>query len=270
MTINHHTKISSILKHHPQALETIISINKKFEKLKNPILRKLMAGRTTISAAAKIGGCTTEDFFNKLVPLGFEVDRDYSYVISGKTLPAFLQTLKYDDLQVLDVRPILDSGDDPLSIIMETIKILQPGQVLKIINSFEPSPLILLLQKKGFETYVDALHENLVETYFYKKGIQPLNEITINPASGDWNQVLKTFGANIQSIDVRHLEMPQPMFKIIEALDQLPASNALLVQHKRVPVYLLPELAERGFEYRVNEIKEGAVNLLIFKDHGHQ
>src|SRR5665213_2760982 len=75
MTINANTKIAAVLKQHPDALEAIISISPKFEKLRNPLLRKLMAGRSSISIASKMGGCSINDFFTKLKPLGFEIDR---------------------------------------------------------------------------------------------------------------------------------------------------------------------------------------------------
>lgn len=37
------------------------------------------------------------------------------------------------------------------------------------------------------------------------------------------------------------------------------------MNHKRIPVFLLPELVERGLEYRVKEIAEGDVKLFIFR-----
>ena len=49
-------KIAALLKQHPDALETIVTLSPDFKKLK-PILRKLMAGRTSIAMASKIGGC---------------------------------------------------------------------------------------------------------------------------------------------------------------------------------------------------------------------
>src|SRR5690606_27196399 len=57
MLINPQTKIATLLKHHPDALETIVMLSPDFKKLRNPILRKLMAGRTSIAMASKIGGC---------------------------------------------------------------------------------------------------------------------------------------------------------------------------------------------------------------------
>ena len=93
MTINADTKIAAILKQNPAALESIISINSKFEKLRNPLLRKLMAGRTSIRMASKISGSSLEDFYSKLEPLGFEIDktRPGDKKEERPILPAFFQ-----------------------------------------------------------------------------------------------------------------------------------------------------------------------------------
>ena len=74
--INLNTKIGYIIKQNPSALDAIVSISPKFNKLKNPLLRKLMAPRTSINMASKIGGCSINDLFDKLEPLGFNIDRN--------------------------------------------------------------------------------------------------------------------------------------------------------------------------------------------------
>ena len=61
MTINANTKIASLLKHNADALEAIVSISPKFTKLRNPILRKVIAARTSIAMASKLGGCSATD-----------------------------------------------------------------------------------------------------------------------------------------------------------------------------------------------------------------
>jgi len=267
MTINANTKIAFILKHNAKALEAIIGISPKFEKLRNPLLRKLMAGRTTLAAASKFGGCSLDDFYEKLAPLGFEIDRTTKALAEEmKPAPAFISGLKKEQLMELDVRPVLASGQDPLNLIMEKVKILQPGQTLKIVNTFEPTPLILLLEKKGFQTYVDVVSKDCIETYFYKAESKKVIDNPQPQIKNDWEQVLQRFGDAIQKIDVRQLEMPQPMLAILEALDHLSNDTALYVYHKRIPVFLLPELQQRNFEYRIKEIKDGEVHLLIFKN----
>ncbi|MDX5436888.1 MAG: DUF1858 domain-containing protein, partial [Pontibacter sp.] len=56
MEIAANTKISAILKANPDAIEAIAAINRHFEKLRNPLLRKILASRVTIADAARIGG----------------------------------------------------------------------------------------------------------------------------------------------------------------------------------------------------------------------
>ena len=70
----------------------------------------------------------------------------------------------------------------------------------------------------------------------------------------------------MQMVDVRQLEMPQPMMTILGAIEKLPEDKALFVYHKRIPVFLLPELRERKFDYRIKEAGANEVRLLIFKD----
>ena len=121
MTINADTKIATILKQNSAALEAIISITPKFEKLRNPVLRKLMAGRTSIAMASKISGCSINDFFEKLEPLGFNIDKAAQQVINKEKqhLPAFFNLLKPDQIIDFDVRPIIDANEDPLSLIVK-------------------------------------------------------------------------------------------------------------------------------------------------------
>lgn len=270
MTINAGTKIGAILKQNAAALEAIVALSPKFEKLRNPILRRVMAGRTSLSMAAKIGGCRVEDFFEKLKPLGFEIA---AAVVEKeeekKPLPEFITSLKKEQIADLDVRPIMEAGEDPLSVIVKKVKTLLPGQVLKIINSFEPTPLILLLEKQGFLSYVDTIAPDWVETYFYKKegsGSVDIEDKAPAGSSEGWDAIMRQFENRMQTVDVRHLEMPGPMMTILEALETLPENSALFVYHKRIPVFLLPELAERKFEYRIKEIGEGDVHLLIFRE----
>ncbi|MBS1588665.1 MAG: DUF2249 domain-containing protein [Bacteroidetes bacterium] len=270
MEINEQTKIGAILKHHPDALETIVKLSDDFKKLRNPLLRKLMAGRATIAMACKMGGCKPQDFFQALAPLGFEYKPSLNNPISEEVKetaprPSFLQSLKDDQIVEMDVRSLISSGTDPLRLIQQTVKELSEGQVLKIINSFEPIPLIKLLEKQGFLSFVETKSDDLIETYFYKTGNDSFQPIDIKTEStGDWNELLQQFNGNLQHIDVRHLEMPQPMMTILEALEKLPRGKALYVQHKRIPVFLLTELKDRNFDFRIKEVKEGEVYLLIF------
>jgi uncharacterized protein (DUF2249 family) len=269
ISISANTKIGALLKLHPGALEAIIRISPKFSKLRNPVLRKLIASRTSIATAAKLGGCTVEEFFQQLEPLGFDVDHTVIPVAETgyKKVPVFIKTADPARIVALDVRPILESAKDPLDIILKELRGLKPGYILKIINSFEPTPLIRLLGKKGFESYSEFVHEELVNTYFHKISDSSFAGDAGSLADQDsWEKILERFKGNLESIDVRNLEMPLPMHAILEALDHLPQDKALYVYHKRIPVFLLPEIEDRQFSYRIREINESEVHLLIFKE----
>lgn len=268
MTVTVNTKIAALIKQHPDALETIINLHPKFEKLRNPLLRKIMAGRTSISMASKISGCSVTEFFRQLKPLGFEIDSTVEAAAANeKQIPDFILFIKKHQVIDLDVRPLIASGQDPLAIIIKKVTTIQPGQVLKIVNSFYPEPLILLLEKQGFTAYADVIDDDLVETYFYKeKKAAEIPATKTTDLANDWEGLLKRFESKIEAIDVRAMEMPRPMLTILDALEELPVDTALFVRHKRVPVFLLPELVERKFDYRIKEISEGNVSLLIFKD----
>jgi uncharacterized protein (DUF2249 family) len=303
ITINANTRIAELLRGHPAALETIIGISPRFAKLRNPILRKLMAGRTSIATASKMGGCTVNDFFRSLSRLGFvveerlvlpegeedgrdqlegeedgrdqlegeEVGRDCQVGLEesageAAAIPDFMRIAAAGQVVTLDVRPVIEGGKDPLGLILSKIRTLPPGFVLRIVNSFEPSPLIILLGNKGFRSWSEQIEDDLVYTYFFQQA-SVVPEMTTTEASEphEWDEILQRFTGNLTTIDVRHLEMPMPMLTILKALNEVVAGEALFVHHKRIPVFLLPELAEKGFEYRIREIGEGDVKLLIFK-----
>lgn len=271
MVINEQTKISVLIKHHPDALEAIIALSPDFNKLRNPILRALMAGRTSIAMAAKVGGCKPEDFFAALQPLGFEIDSKTSMnttpETSSQSIPDFLKAITPEQLITFDVRSILAEGNDPLRAIQDKVKGLKQGEVLKIINTFEPVPLIKLLERQGYQAHVDNIEPALVETYFYKTTNEAAPTLEAGSTStGDWDQILQHFEGKLVEIDVRHLEMPKPMMTILETLETMPLENALYVHHKRIPVFLLTELKDRKFDFRIKEVAEGEVYLLIFKN----
>lgn len=268
MKINAATKIASLLKHDFRAMDAIISISPKFEKLRNPLLRKLLAGRTTIAMASKIGGCTVDAFMEQLKPLGFETEEKHQ----GErhmhfALPHWLLNKSKQEIKELDVRPVLEAGQDPLKRILNALSGLPQDHVLKVINAFEPSPLISMVEKKGFASYVEAEAEDLIATYFYKEpdGQQASSE-NFHREGEDWEEILARYKDHLVEIDVRGLPMPQPMITILEATEHLTAGEALFVEHKKTPVYLLPELRERRFDYRIKEIDDQHVQLLIFKD----
>lgn len=282
MTISATTKISALIKANPDSIEAIVAINKHFEKLRNPILRKILASRVTIADAAKIGKCSVNDFFEKLIPLGFIVSPDPAEIpnnaILPKVRPVFMQKISAVNTITLDVRAGLASGNDPFQKIMETVASMPPDNFLLIINTFEPSPLINVLKRKGFDYYTEEVQKDLFHTYFGINSAFPDlhktvdNEVqfhklesNVTQQNNDFDNRLDTFIGKMKTIDVRQLEMPLPMVTILQELENLNCGEALFVHHKKIPQFLLPELQERGFKWLIREDGEGDVKLLIFR-----
>ena len=280
MKISKDTRISKLIKENPDAIEVIASINKQFRKLKNPVLRKLLASRVSIADAAKIGGSSVDEFLTKLAAIGFEIDRDRadgndSGDITHKPgekenkylTEDIMQELNPEKIVKLDVRPTIEKGEDPFKDILSAIKELATDGILQIINTFEPVPMINHLRDKGFESKTERPEPGIVHTFFYRtenadEDVMPEVE---NDKPDDFGDMLAKFGDHIKTIDVRHLEMPEPMVTILQEIEQLPEGHALFVHHKRIPQFLLPELKKRDFEIFHNEIDENNMNLLIYR-----
>ncbi|MEN8119134.1 MAG: DUF2249 domain-containing protein [Bacteroidota bacterium] len=275
MLISANTKISTLITANPKAIDAIAEINPNFRKLKNPVLRRALAPRVTIKIAAKIGGVDVQEFFDKLEQLGFEVDNhglsdtaNHSNDKINKKMEKMFD-LKNNKITVLDVRDDLAKGVDPFKEIMATIKTFTEGEVLKIVNTFEPVPIINVLKQKGFISKVEHISEKEIHTYL-KKVVEDksdeLNKKAMDEAkTDDIDSVLASFKEKFKEIDVRDLEMPQPMVTILEELINLPDDYCLYVHHKKIPQFLLPQLDERGYVYLSKEVNLDNTKMVIFK-----
>lgn len=268
MKINSSTKISALIKADPKVITVIASINKHFKKLENPILRKVLASRITIADAAKVGGVSVAVFYEKLATLGFEIEDTAALENKQNITMESPVNKKIKELVSLDVRPILEGGTDPFKAIMEAVKVLKVAETLEIINSFEPIPLIHKLKEKGYESWTERSEEGVVFTYF-KKLKEGDSNLDLDPVSAsktnDFDAKLQSFGDDLTKIDVRLLEMPEPMTTILEALENITSTSGLFVDHKKVPQFLLPELKTRGYEIMYKEVSEHHLQLLIYK-----
>jgi UDP-N-acetylglucosamine enolpyruvyl transferase len=125
MIVDRNTKISEILKEKPEAIDAIASINRHFKKLQNPFLRKMLAPRVNVAAAAQVGNSTINNLLKVLEELGFQVayEQGETETMTEKTQV----TMKKANVVDMDVRPILESGVDPFNVIMEGLKNMTEG-----------------------------------------------------------------------------------------------------------------------------------------------
>ena len=67
-------------------------------------------------------------------------------------------------------------------------------------------------------------------------------------------------------IDVRGLEPPHPMVRILELLGRLVSRQRLVVIHERRPIFLYPQLEERGFRHETEELGPGEFRITIWRE----
>lgn len=271
MEINSKTKISALIKENPETIEVLISVNPHFSKLRNPILRGILASRTSLADAASIAKCDIVPLFDSLAKIGFKPEYESSIneeLIKSSTNPNISEAIHQSKINALDVRPTLERGEDPFSEIMGELAKLQNGYVLEVINSFEPTPLIKIAHTKGFDSMVEVKGD-AVYTYFMKTGEAKKevhsDDLVFKISVAEHEMRKANCNKKINEIDVRELEMPLPMVTILRELEKLPENGALYVHHKKVPQYLLPELAERNFRTWIAEVDDQNVKLLIHK-----
>lgn len=276
MKINLNTKVSKIIRANEQAIDVLSGLDKQLEKLKNPIWRKLIAPRMNIQEAARIGKCESTMVLERLSAIGFEIDTtsqdsqielEHSIQIAEKK--DFIGERK---IEYLDVRPYLDRGEDPLKMIQNIIKALTDDQVLEIVLNFEPIPLIKIEERFGFE-WMTVVEDGLYHTLF-KRGANmeylPTGESKFirDVTREEYDLVVGQYTDEIIEIDVRMLEMPEPMITILEKLEEMKQNpkSALKVYHKRVPQFLIPELEKKRLQTIVCPIEQGNVMLFIYRD----
>ena len=177
-------------------------------------------------------------------------------MITGDERPAALRRLPDARLLRLDVREDIRRGEEPFARIMAGVKALGPDQVLVLRAPFEPIPLYGVLGKRGFAHWTERHAPDDWSIWFYRGGAADAGAAAPEGA-GD-------AGADrARAIDVRGLEPPQPMVRVLEALDRLARGARLEVLHDRRPVFLYPQLEERGFAHETDEPEPGLVRIVI-------
>ncbi len=69
--------------------------------------------------------------------------------------------------------------------------------------------------------------------------------------------------ASDQVLDVRGLEPPQPLVRVLQRLDTLEHGERLEILHDRRPLFLYHYLEERGFAHETDEPAPGLVRIVV-------
>jgi uncharacterized protein (DUF2249 family) len=140
----------------------------------------------------------------------------------------------------VDVREQLRRGEEPFGRIMDAITTLPPDHAVMLRAPFEPVPLYHVLTRRSLAHWTERRAADDWVVWFWDA--RPMDPAVL---------------------DVRGLEPPEPMVRVLAHLDALPADGVLDVIHDRHPIFLYPQLDARGFAYEVEDTEPGRVRIRI-------
>jgi len=253
--------IARLLDEHPALVDFLASYHPHFERLRNRLLRTIMAPRVTVADAARIAGVPPGELLAALRrAAGEPVTDDASPAVAAARpiagpRPEALARLGERDLVRVDVRDDIRRGEEPFARIMAAVKRTAPGQALVLRAPFEPIPLYDVLGRRGFAHWTERHAADDWSVWFYRDGRGATAAAA--PAAP------APAAARAVTLDVRGLEPPMPMMLVLERLDTLGAGEELDVIHDRRPVFLYPQLDDRGFAHETDEPEPGTVRIRI-------
>lgn len=153
----------------------------------------------------------------------------------------------------LDVREDIRAGREPFARIMGAVKALAEDQVLVLRVPFEPVPLYEVLGRRGLARWTERRAADDWAVWFYRD-TTPRGAPAAKAAAGAPGRTV---------LDVRGLEPPDPMLRVLQAIEGLGPDAELEVRHDRRPLLLYPQLDERGFVHETDEPQRGLVRIVI-------
>ena len=149
----------------------------------------------------------------------------------------------------LDVRPILRAGGEPFTVIMEALAGLAAGQRLRLLATFEPVPLYTVLGRKGFDHAAREIGGGDWEVIVTPASVPAGSQQSQPSSSGAPGTSASTWPEPSRHLDNRDLDPPEPMVRTLAAVEELQPGEVLCSLLCREPVFLLPELRNRGYEW---------------------
>lgn len=162
--------------------------------------------------------------------------------------------------KTLDLREILRGGGEPFPQIMEAVGHLAPGQGLRLLATFKPEPLFVVLARRGFSHVEREIEGGDWEVLFSPGAADPagaLKKTRVDAATA------AHWPPPVRSLDNRGLPPPEPMVNILEALSAMVPGEVLEAFNDREPVLLYPELAARRHAYVAEQRGTEGFRLLI-------
>jgi len=117
-----------------------------------------------------------------------------------------------------------------------------------------------VLGRRGLAHWAESRAADDWSAWFYRDAGAPGASASAGAAAG---AAAAPAAPRTVTLDVRGLEPPLPMVRVLERLDVLGAGEQLEVIHSRRPLFLYPQLDERGFVHETDEPEPGVVRIVV-------
>jgi uncharacterized protein (DUF2249 family) len=258
-------RVSDVLARDESLVEIFVRQAPHFAKLRSRSMRKVMGGLVTVEQAARTANVSVEGLVRELnAALGATPGPQRTAAPAQSTIndgEAVVHPASANVIEI-DVREDLRAGREPFSRIMSAIGSLDAGDILHLRAIFEPVPLVTVLGKRGFAHESRAHAVDDWSVWFWRPdrcgAVSP--EASAVPA---FENDVPADDACTTYLDVRRSNPPEPMMRTLRALEELPTGRTLVQINDRVPQFLFPVLAERGFAWEIDDARADRVLVRI-------
>lgn len=185
MKITRDSKIKEVLAFdEEEMIRTLMWLAPEFERLQYPKLRRAMAGRVSVSQAARIARIPLTEILYVLnlaigeneaeisEQLNLSSRDDFQYEdINVPVKPADIATAKETDENVVyvDLMKQADEKRDPMPAIAKgLVSLKHPGDILLLRHPFDPIPLRDMFSRRGFASWAEERKFGEWFIYFYR------------------------------------------------------------------------------------------------------
>lgn len=281
-----------VLNQNPALAEKVSALHPAFARLKKfpSFVSVLISKVVTVSMAARMAGLSEENLIalldNGPVQNSFDRSEEDSTMgklqgdppVSGSVVEngAPEKAFNHPGVQevLFDVRPVIAIGGDPFYQIMEQAALLEKGQQLHLVNSFEPLPLYNQLEKRGYD-YRSQLRDGVWHILISRSHAENIGDSELPPSglvditSAEIAEIVSLAESESGKIapgyDLSDLPAPEPLQKILEVISANPDSQCFLFFHRREPKMLFPLLPEKKMLVALEH--EGAlVKIWLFRE----
>ncbi len=255
MVILASTKLRDAFSEHPKLKDTLIEMSPKFEKLKNPLVFKVVERWVTFGDIARVGNLSVCEVLHRVnSAIGMEKEL-------FKRAPECVKEIETDEgregerpdwLENIKERLLIDvRGRDGffLNEILFALKTLRLDQILLVINSFYPAPLIKMLREAGYEFFYENPHTEEHRLYI-KKVVK----------EGDWRSRKEEFDI----LDVRGWK-EDPFSEILKKANEIAPGEGFRLVQFFYPAPLINMIEPMGFETEVERRGEHEYHIYFYK-----